>query len=248
MIRKVDMSLRNNAIPWSYSKLSTWESCRRSYKYRYIDNMRIPPGSSAQRGIDVHKACESFVNGEITSDLFADRLSQLKCKVSESLFHYIQVLESTHRGLRHGEFKNDTSDTELKIKVDQEFNPVAEDSKDYYATFIFDMLIQHGDHIEVLDYKTGKIYEDSHEFQAAIYAYAVYCITGIIPRIVFIYLDQDFRKPYVFSNEDLEVVDNLIHTYLKQIDEETEFSQTTDGSKCHWCSYKTICKGMGIKS
>ena len=239
------MSSNNNVLPWSYSKLSTWENCRKSYLYRYIHNIRIPPGASAQRGIDVHKACEEFVNGTIDITEFEERLKQLKCKVSDHIFHYMENLARAHKTLGDGlASKNDCSETELKIKVDSDFNILSEDEKDYFATFIFDMLIQHGDHIEILDYKTGKIYEDSHEFQAAIYAYAIYCITGINPLVVFIYLDQDTKQLYKFDNSELETIDKLINESLKQIEEETEFPQTPDLSKCRWCSYKTMCRGL----
>ncbi len=235
--------LKNNAAPWSYSKLSTWEKCRRSYKYRYIDKLIIPSGPSAQRGIDVHKACEQFVNGEIDEKCFTDALTRLKCKVDGTLYRYIENLRAVNL-IKASDI--DQVGIEIKIKVDSDFN-ITEGS-DHFATFIFDVLIQHGESVQVIDYKTGKVYQDAHELQAGIYAYAIYCITGICPTITFLYLDQGTRENYVFTKEDLKDVDDLVNLYLKQIDEETDFPQCADGSNCHWCSYKTLCKGIGSKS
>ena len=53
--------------PWSYSRLSTYEDCPKQFWYSYIENMPEfkPPSPAASRGTAIHEKSEHYLLGKI---------------------------------------------------------------------------------------------------------------------------------------------------------------------------------------
>lgn len=51
---------------WSYSRLSTYETCPAKYKFSYIDKMPRGSSKAMDRGLAVHASVEAFVKKEST--------------------------------------------------------------------------------------------------------------------------------------------------------------------------------------
>ncbi len=237
-------TLPNKSLPWSYSKLSCWNACHKQYFYRYIAGIRGDTSPAAQRGIELHSLCEEFVNGKCEESVFLRNLVKARVAIMGStIVPFIIAIRQT------AEEDPGSVMTELKVKVNSQYLPYGDPTSTchwHYGTVIYDVLIEDSDGAEIIDYKTGKIYDEPHYIQAALYANTYYRMShpNVMPLVTFVYLDLGVTKSYEFTYEDMQDAQAYIHDSLKEINAEQEFNETEDKTKCRWCSYRTMCRGM----
>lgn len=231
------------AIPWSYSKLSLWLKCQRKWQYKYLHKIPEDYGPAAQRGNLVHKAFEEFVQGSRDMLSILNDKSKMLDKVSiANLQKMNEILE-----FFKDEFARGTLATEMKVTFNDKFEPVEPYSAGHYGTAIFDVTLDIDGELSVFDYKTGKVYSDDHQMQAMIYAYVIYKMTGEIPHVVFIYVDQGGETSYKFNIDDMTAIGGLIEDVINEIEgtNETLYEQNVT-NLCNYCGYKKMCRGYGL--
>lgn len=252
------------AAPWSYSKLSLYKKCPSAFKFRYVDKIRTPTGDAAERGIRIHADLEDFIKWKDAFDCTAQKpqamtMSQIGIKPECSEF-FENLRYAFMYGLRGAEGSGSTStkwsecvDVECAIKVDDTWALLDSKDKNYWGTFIFDIIrYQHkevrlGDRViyekhedpnaaEIIDIKTGKVY-DNHRDQAITYALAYWKLTGFNPPVSFIYVDQGEIVDFTFSEEELAKEEISIRNLLEVIDLDDQFLPC-ESYMCRWCDYR----------
>lgn len=226
------------AYPWSYSKLSCWGNCRKQFWYRYVKKIPQEIGPAAQRGTDIHKMCEEICTKKKLPCDFHIKFCQ-DHKLNEA-FAIQKVIDFMHGA----EAMPENFGFEQRLKVDKEFNILADDAKDYAAQFIYDVVYIDDNDCEIFDYKTGREYPESHQLQALIYAYSVAMSQSIVPKVTFLYLDQGIERAYTPTDEQLEATHNYVTTALSDIENAETFSECADSKQCRWCGYRHQCKGI----
>lgn len=243
------------ALPWSYSKLSLWEKCKRKWQYRYIHKIPDAQGPQAKRGSSIHNVAEGFVRG--APGLLANVDGKLGAawqllahKVAQTnIDKFIEILEY----FRH-EYLVKNLTPEMKVAFDFEFNPIEppvykQVLPNHFGTAIFDAALDVDGKLVIFDYKTGRVYPKDHEMQAKIYAYVVYRMTGEIPEVVFIYIDEGGETPYTFVQSDMDYIGNEINRILWDIENMNDFLYPENVTKqCNYCSYKNICRGKDYEN
>lgn len=231
------IELRNNALPWSFSRLDCWETCPRKFKYRYVQHIKSVPGPAAERGTRLHELCEKYVRGEMSREAFEGRyVPAAKGGQGLVLSHinaYAAARANTVVKVR----------TEHAVKFDVDYKLLPDEAKDHFGVVIYDVMIWSPDGgFAVVDYKTGRVYEDKHEQQAATYALVAYRQTGMIPAVRFLYLDSNDVIEHKFTPEQLDVMEEIINDDLEAIDAELDFPASPD-DHCKWCDYRQMCRG-----
>jgi len=65
----------------SYSAMTTFESCPKSYALYYLEGHKTEAGAAANRGTRLHTACERFLKGEIELQQLSIDFFQIKAQL-----------------------------------------------------------------------------------------------------------------------------------------------------------------------
>lgn len=135
---------KEKPIVWSYSFLSTYDRCARQAEAKYISKeLPYVESPEAKFGNDVHSAMEHYLNsGVIPKD-------EQTYKWAKKFIDPIKLLP--HIG------------AEKKLGVDRDWKPVEFFSKEVWGRGKVDYATVHNDQAFLLDYKTGKVWEDPLE-------------------------------------------------------------------------------------
>lgn len=248
------------SLPWSYSKLSLYKKCPAAFKFRYIDKKYSTPGPAAQRGTEIHSKIENFIKWHGSDDAqinIADIGIDMTCSqfLNDLRYEYMYGLQGVDEN--NPKMWSECIDTELELRVDENWNILDNDDKTYWAKFIFDIVRYTEKEIrcdgiikreanpanmsaEIIDIKTGKMY-DNHRDQAIVYALAYYRVTGFNPKVTFLYVDQGKSTDYVFSNEDLDKEELAVRNLLADIDNDPTFEPCVS-YMCNYCD----CRKSGL--
>lgn len=136
-----------NKVAWSYSRLTSFETCPKKFWHLSVKKDVFEPESEAMRyGKKVHKALELRVGKgkPLPLDLryLEGYAKQLADAVGEKL-------------------------TEQQLAIDENFEPCSWFSKQTWCRAILDLSIVSPPHAVVLDYKTGKISDDFTQLRLA---------------------------------------------------------------------------------
>lgn len=164
-------------IPWSFSKMQTYETCPRQYEAKYVTkSVKYVQNDSAVWGDYVHKCLENYIrNGTpLPSNVamyqkFADAL-----RARWPRAHII-----AERALALNSYLMETGyydgDVWVRAKID--------------------VTILEGNEAAVFDWKTGKVKEDPK--QLMFYALLVFCLYPDVQRVrsAFVWLKDNFMSP-----------------------------------------------------
>lgn len=151
-------------LPWSYSKLSTYEKCPRQAKYRYVDKLPEPKSRHLERGNEAHARMETWMRAGAKPDAAPDEARKFIGYVSERLPDAIIVEEMWGHAK---DWSPTTGKPWMRVKMDVVFPSSS----------------------VIVDWKTGKKY-DSHRDQGLVYA-VTYLMRYNDPKVLveFAYLD-----------------------------------------------------------
>ena len=124
-----------NALPWSYSSLSAYETCpKRFYLTRISKQVSEPQTVATMHGNEVHKALEMYVGGKLA--------------LPEKYEEYKAVADKL-RATKGNKL------LEYKFGLTQDLKPTTFFAKDVWCRGVLDVCIVKDETAIVLDYKTG---------------------------------------------------------------------------------------------
>jgi CRISPR/Cas system-associated exonuclease Cas4 (RecB family) len=223
---------------WSFSRLSTFETCKLWAKLAYIDKIPepprpLPPGKTEHandRGSRIHEAGELFVKAEV------ELIPELEKFAQE--FQNLKDLYKTGRVL-----------LEVEWGFDRNWNPVAWMSSDVWARIKPDAVIlsEDGTSAVCVDYKTGRKSgnEVKHQQQMQLYQLAVLLRFPDIEKVTveLWYLDQDELTSMVYTRKQgMRYLDSFTDRGDRLTTEE-EFAPSPNQYGCRWCPFGP--KGTG---
>lgn len=132
----------SNVIPWSYSSLTSFETCpRKHYEERIAKSVKRPEFKQAQEGTDFHKIVEDYLNEGKEFE------HKYKPQAMTCLEEICSLEQEPHTKLF----------TEYKIAVTRDLKPTTWESSDCYARGIMDLFqVSSQDSAFVGDWKTGR--------------------------------------------------------------------------------------------
>ena len=164
-------------IRWSYSKLSTYESCPKQFYYMYIAKLKpfveVP---AMVRGKKIHNLADDYVLGKIKN-------LPKELKVYSSEFVMLKAAGGT---------------AEYDMSFTKNLKPCSwNDWSNVWCISKLDSVCRLStDEAAFIDYKTGKVY-DTHHDQSDVYALSMFVHWPKVKDVTgeFWYLDQPHEEP-----------------------------------------------------
>lgn len=200
---------------WSFSKLKNYETC--PYRLVLAQTHRQTTGEAAQRGIDIHKSIELFLNGEAAQP---------------ELPHFNEAILK---------LKQDGAEAETRWGLGTDWTPVPW----AYASgkCILDAVVLYPEIIVIIDFKTGKPSAISHMDQAQTYAIAasIYYPTMQI-QTSFWYLDSGKTKDTHFDTAKIARDKIVLQARIERMESDKHLHPKPSPWVCKWCGHKEVCE------
>lgn len=218
-------------VAWSFSRLNNYRKCPFRAKLVYLDKVAEPEGPALVGGHEAHTQAEEFVTKKLK--VLPDRLKLFK-------------KEFTH--LLKQEVK-----TEAQWAFDSQWRPVEWFSKDCWVRVVIDAFyittkaasakrttatgVSGATVLKIIDYKTGKIREESKE-QLSLYALAAFSKFPLVDSVEaeFWYLDQGEIIKLVYYRKDLEALGKEWASKVVPMMGD-KFFAPRPGDYCRWCPH-----------
>lgn len=197
----------------SYSSVSLFKKCPAQWEWKYILGHWDAPGKSAQRGTDLHDILETFYKHPHTT--LPAKQSEFRPWKSflEQLREYGPVPEG-------------------EVAVKSNWSPCDYKDPEAYYRGKVDLKLPAGDHLFILDWKTGNMYDD-HWMQGAHYS-------ALSPghdkyTVLFAYLDHPtVIHRWEYNGEDVEALRAEATELIEEVRTATHYP-FNKGPHCRWC-------------
>lgn len=206
-------------MTWSYTRISTFETCPAKYNYKYVQ--RLPEKGEKSpalvRGIDIHEYGEKYLK---------DSLKQVPSQ-------YKKVAHAMKR------LKELGAHAEEWWHLDQSWN--ATSSWSWLCAKLDAWCIPEDGILEVVDIKTGRMYPSTRD-QLHLYstcAMSMFDCEKVIARAL--YVDQGEAVEFEWHPKELVTMQNSWESRANRIEKARRF-QPQKNFSCKWCPYR---KGEG---
>lgn len=217
---------------YSFSKISTFQSCPMKFKFTYIDKIKIEDDNKAlKKGSEIHSFLETF-DYDKTPDY----------KTSE----HSNIIDNFVNSNLGKEIFSHKSQNELGIAFDDNLEPYILDDFPQDKTMIFkgfiDRVNRTKDSIELIDFKTGKYKEIQYQDFTQLSLYALWFhkkfnIDKI--RIRYVYVEHNIENDLTITNFDL--IENNLINQINEIENSDIFLKKPT-KLCNWCKFKDYCE------
>lgn len=209
---------------WSFSRYTTWQQCPFKLYLTAIERLKEPKNAAMERGIQIHKLAERFIQGSLGEVLPAE-LSEY-----EELFWELR-----------DEFDAENVDVEQQEAVTEEWDATGYFDQDVWLRVKKDVrvVIQDGV-VNIIDWKTGKK-RDGYEDQLELYAVSEPAFVDGLKRIdvSLCYLDigPDVQVDARFSVREAELLKKKWTIEGNKVTRERRWGATPNGL-CSWCHFR----------
>jgi RecB family exonuclease len=237
----------------SYSRLSRFEQCPRSFKFQYIDKLPSEPGMPLRFGKVVHAALERLLREVIEQE----RSGPLDPNRAVTLFAEawraegiagLQEFAAGVQMIREYVRAEGIVDHRDVLAVEKEFR--LQVGRFEVLGFIDRVNRIDDETIEVLDYKTNRALftrdELDSSMQMSLYEIAVRRLWpwAKTVRLVFTMLRHGIRQTTSRTPEQLEAALAYVETLGRMTEETTDYPARV-GGQCVWCDHRANCDAYG---
>lgn len=209
---------------WSYSKLKNYESCPyRYYRISVKKDVQEPESEALVWGSQVHQNFARLIDSEKLPESPDDPMY-------EYAPHIEKVLELKRRGL--------VVRTEQKYAITKDFTPCEYFASSAWYRAVVDVEIIASTKALILDWKTGKIVEDSP--QLALSAVCMFVHYPDLQKVgsSFVWLKEDAETREDFERSDIPAIWSRLKPRVDRLQEshETNTFDPNPGPLCRrWC-------------
>lgn len=207
---------------WSYSRHSTYAQCPYKAKLLYVAGLKEPANKAMERGAAVHHEIEVYLKNKVE-------------ELPESVVGCRTEIE---------QLRNVDALSESSWAFTQDWEPCDWFDKSTWVRARVDAEVYRGDHLLLVDFKTGKV-RDSHKEQAELYAlcgFSQYKDVNVVD-VDYLYVDLDVSRKYTFGKADYELLAKKWHTLGVQMCTDNEFDKKPSRS-CAWCNFNADKEGL----
>lgn len=231
--------------PYSFSRISSFDSCPKKFEFAYIIKPEIEKKSSLplDRGSYIHHCLERYPNKPyMFFNLPEDKIVEcntiidnfLNSDIGKSIFNEINLGKEIDFGL----FKN------FKLS---NFN----DSMSLLRGSIDRLNIADDNSLHVVDYKSGKYKEEQYQSYKQIMLYAIWIFRNPVFDSVeyvkgsYVYVEQNNVNSKTFYRSNILEYINEYANSIKQI-ESSEVFKKKETRLCDWCEFKKYCDELNL--
>lgn len=245
------MILKSKVSDMSYklskSKINDYLQCPRKFRYRYVDEIKVPQNIYFKIGSDVHQIAEDFIN------LWRRDKS---IDIPKTLLELEAAYEGDYR--KHcihmaAFFTEKLIDEEYEVFSAEEYLM----SERYNFSGLADIVLEKDNELTVIDYKSGRshsvkkyvtelcyykmLIEDIHPDRTVKYAGIFFTKDGKYSELMF---DDDDENGMVCTQREYEDKIELMYEVRKRI-ERKEFNPQRQ-FMCKYCDFKKYCDAEGF--
>jgi CRISPR/Cas system-associated exonuclease Cas4 (RecB family) len=238
---------KNSGIRSSYSRLDTYKSCPRKYKYQYIEPHEEILGEPLLIGQSVHSALEVWVSegGEDVGDLI-DAFTTA-CEVQRKVGYISDEEEALAISMLYDYYQQlEKIDSSLVVGIEEPFELRLIGTRIIGFIDRVAYLDSNKDTLIITDYKSGRSSitqaQAKNNLQMAIYRMAaeqLWPANHYITELVYPRLHKTVK--HEFTQEELDMHREDIATTSLNIKLDTKFRPTGSPVKCGYCSFKSYC-------
>lgn len=254
--------------PYSYSRLSTFESCITKFFFNYINEEEIKieeiPQEWSEKGVYIHSLIDShfklvkFLKTPFlitNTDEFnkfsyiANLLIELPKNFLHTIEEYNNLFIELNRTKSYEYLINQYNNIETEKYVEYKFN-----NKIIFRGYI-DLLLKTKNKLIIFDWKTGKT-KDYKPIQLALYAFMLINMYPEYENIQVNYYLIQYNE-ILINNLNTEDIYNILLQFINIIKNINEQYYLRGGIKnnwnslikdeCEWCSYKSECIKMKLE-
>ncbi len=230
-------------MSYSYSKISTFDSCPFKYKLKYIDKIKVPFEDSAtfEKGKFIHSLFEFYPDIPEFEFKFkqVEEQKQSYVLLVENLFKSNKVLKFLYSdSVLHYREKQFYLDNDLKEVPTRD---VA------FIDGIIDYVGKYKDTLLLVDWKSGKTQKYASLDQLKFYslwAFNNYDIEKI--QVSLFFVEQNEVKIEIISRSDYENIKSYYFNKINTIENETEFKKNRSKS-CEYCPFLKECQRINLR-
>jgi len=233
--------------PYSYSKLSTHQNCPRSFKYKYIDKIRVPekPQIHFDKGKFIHLLLE--FNGDLakvkeTKDFKEIQKNNILTK--EQYKEYYRMYKDFINApagktiLTRKEIMK-----EFAIGLTPDLEMTKYDANDAVLRGYIDAAYvdEKSDTLILVDWKTGKIPQKISFQQLLFYGISLFSkmpFDSIL--LVYAYVGQKELHKKLLTRADLPKYKLALSQIITSVEQDTVFNKN-ETALCDWCDYRAHC-------
>lgn len=216
---------------WSFSRLNNYRKCPFRAKLVYLDKVQEPESPALVGGHEAHTQAETYVNKP--TKVLPDRLALFKADFTKLVKHAVKTEDqwAFDRQWRAVDWFN--RDCWVRVVIDAWYivtkaasaRRTKKDDPSSSSTMI------------IIDYKTGKVREESKE-QLGLYALAAFSKFPLIDEVEaqFWYLDQGEIVKLVFFRKDVPAMTEEWAKKVVPMMNDTKFAPRP-GDYCRWCPH-----------
>lgn len=231
----------------SFSRIDTYRTCPRMFRYRYVDRLPGKPAPALSFGTSIHEALERFYDRKLPEEPSEDELvGFLYDAWDTSGFREVDRGEQT-RWYRQGQdvlrryHRRVTGNYRLPVATEAWFELPFEDA---VVVGSIDRVDDDDGVLRVVDYKTNKRVKDrdrvKRSLQLAIYALACEHLYGDLPATVSLDFVVAGREIVVDVDElDLDAARQAIADTAQAVKE--GLYEPTPMRLCDWCDFRAVC-------
>lgn len=210
---------------WSYSRLSTWETCPAKAKYKFLDKLPEPDSPAASRGSEIHSLAELYIKGD---------LKQLPVEL-EQVSEFLEPLMG--------------GQTELQLAFTKDWEACSWFGPQVYCRVVFDVVKVDGARGVVVDHKTGKQRQEEHTDQLRLYALTSFVQWPEVEEIEaqILYIDHGERMRMTFKRDSLPELKEYWDNRASKMMADDIFSPKPNPG-CRWCAFSKSKGGPCIFS
>lgn len=219
----------NAVTAWSFSAWELYTQCPAKYKYAKIDKLPDPPGPAMARGRAVHKSVEDFLKQPTSSfPVEAAKFAKLVYELAQFPKLLVEQQWAFDRDWREAPWfgKRDGS------------------GKQPWLRSVVDAGVIYEDHaVEVIDWKTGKLYEENKE-QVELFALSAMVRYPMAPTVTtrLAYLDSGDELISEHKAADRDKLKAKWEKAVVPMFTDTVFAPRPN-SKCKWCNFSKSKSG-----
>ena len=236
--------------PYSFSRMSTFESCPKKFEFSYILKPPIEqkPQIALNKGSYIHHCLELYPTKP--SEFFTLNEQQIE-EYNDIIKNYlnsevsINILSEINIG------------KEIDFGLTKDFKMCSFNDKSALMRGSIDRLNMYGnnqDKLHVVDYKSGKVKEEKWQSYKQVMLYAIWIFRNPIFNSVqevkggYVYVEHNVTNDKIFyRNELLDYINEYIKT-IKSIEHAGEINSFSkkETRLCDWCDYKTLCNELNL--
>lgn len=225
--------------PYSFSKLNSFMSCPKKFELSYIEKIKVfVPNIATERGSYVHTLLENKTKNKLTTFKF-NVMTEKDVDECDKVYY-----DFTHsdNGKKYFDPKNETyAEVEFGVKkIGKNFEVCSYYSKSALFRGKIDHQIIHGDWIELLDFKTGKVTSFPAPLQLVMYSVWAFIKYPHINKVrtAFVYVEHgNEEKEYIFYREHFEVILKKVVEKIVNVELAKKFPKN-ETKLCEYCDFR----------